>query len=415
MAPSLPTLRRDQRPRHRWRWVLIALAGIAAIVLAVALFRRGAQPVEADTVARGVVTVTIDAEGTTRIVHRHAMVAPVAGALERIAVRAGDAVKTGDVLARISPSASVLFDARSASQAEERVGASRALLAQARTALTRAELSRTQSERDLTRTRSLAAAGAISRQQLEQAELLDAQREADVSAAQSAVRVAEHELLAARAAVSGGARVAELSSTVVKAPMDGVVLRVLQEDEGVVGAGTPLLEIGDLTSMEVLTDVLSEDAARLRPNAPATIAIGADAVRAKVARIEPQAFTKRSSLGVDEQRVRLVLVTTQPTDAMLRLGDGFRVDVALETARTEDSVVTVPAGALLRQGQGWSVYTIRDGAARLTPVTIGLRSATMAEVQSGLTPGDRVILFPSDQVRDGGRVTLRTARAVSAK
>ncbi len=195
--------------------------------------------------------------------------------------------------------------------------------------------------------------------------------------------------------------------------MDGVVLRVLQEDEGVVGAGTPLLELGDLTSMGVLTDVLGDDAARLRANAPALIAISSNTIRATVMRIEPTAFTKRASLGVDAQRVRVVLTTTHPTDAMLRLGDGFRVDVVLETARTWDSVVTVPAGALLRQGQGWAVYTIRDGAARLTPVTVGLRSTTTAEVHSGLTSGDRVILFPSDQVLDGGRVVVRTARAGS--
>jgi HlyD family secretion protein len=390
---------------------MVTLAGIVVIALAVMLFRRGAQPVESGTVARGLVTVTIEAEGTTRIVHRHALVAPVAGALQRIGVRAGDAVKEGDVLARITPSASVLFDARAASQAEERVGATRALLAQARTAVARAVLARTQSARDLERTRRLEAAGAIPRQQLEQVELVDAQREADVSAARSTVRVAEHELLAARAAVSGGAGGADAAATVVQAPMDGVVLRVLQEDEGVVGAGTPLLELGDLSSMEVLTDVLSEDATRLRANAPAWMAIGSDTIRATVVRIEPKAFTKRSSLGVDEQRVRVVLVTTQATDAMLRLGDGFRVYAVLETARTGDSVVTVPAGALLRQGQGWAVYAIREGAARLTSVTVGLRSSTTAEVRLGLMPGDRVILFPSDQVRDGGRVAVRTARA----
>jgi HlyD family secretion protein len=264
-GPPLPPLHRVNRPRHRSRWVLMTLAGIAVIAVAVALLWRGALPVESAAVARGVVTVTVDAEGTTRIVHRHAMVAPVAGALERISVRAGDAVKTGDVLARITPSASLLFDARAASQAAERVGATRALLAQARTAVMRAVLARTQSARDLERTRRLEAAGAIPRQQLEQVQLIDAQREADVSAAQSAVRVAEHELLAARAAVSGGTRGPDATATVVQAPMDGVVLRVLQEDEGVVGAGTPLLELGDLTSMEVVTDVLSEDAARLRP------------------------------------------------------------------------------------------------------------------------------------------------------
>ena len=413
-APALPTLRRVRRPRHRWRWVMAVLTAIAVIALSVALFRRGAQGVELGTVGRGFVAVTVDAEGTTRIVHRHAIVAPVSGALERISVRAGDAVNLDDALARITPSASMLYDARAAAQAAERVGATQALLAQSRTAATRAALARAQSVRDLERTRRLEAAGAIPRQQLEQVELLDAQREADVSAALSAVRVAEHELVAARAAVSGGARGAAATATIVRAPMAGVVLRVLQEDEGVVGAGTPLLELGDLTSMEVLTDILTDDAVRLRRGAAAVIATGRDTVRASVVRIEPKAFTKRSSLGVDEQRVRLVLATAPPTGTMLRLGDGFRVDVVLETERTREAVVTVPAGALLRQGGGWSVYTDRDGKARLTPVTIGLRSTTVAEVQRGLTPGDRVILYPSDQVRDGVRVVPRTPPAPRA-
>jgi HlyD family secretion protein len=197
--------------------------------------------------------------------------------------------------------------------------------------------------------------------------------------------------------------------------MDGVVLRVLHEDEGVVSAGTPLLDLGDLATLEVRTDVLSDDAARLHVNAPAVIATGSDTLRATVVRIEPQAFTKRSSLGVDEQRVRLVLSATPTRGTMLRLGDGFRVSVVLQTARSRDSVMTVPAGALLRRGREWSVYTVRDGKAHLTPVTIGMQSSTTAEVRSGVTPGDRVIVFPSDQVRDGTRVVPRTAREGSGR
>lgn len=409
-APVVPMqpLRRLEKRGRVWRWAGIALAIAVVAGVAFVLFRPTTSAVELGTVTRGSVHVSVAAEGQTRILRRHVLVAPVTGVLARIALRAGDSVSSGSAVAQLTATTSAMLDPRSRELAEQRLGSAMASLAQLRANASRARLARDQTLRELERSRRLEAAGAIPPQQLEQLATAAAERDADVAAALSGVRMAEHEVAAAQAARRNFTAGSGAGEILIRSPMTGVVLRVLQEDEGVAAAGTPLLEIGDPSSIEVVTDVLSEDAARLKAGARARIVVaGGDTIPGSVRQIEPKAFTKRSSLGVDEQRVRVILDVAAQRATGAPLGDGYRVDVAIDQGTSTADAVVVPAGALVRHSDAWAVYVYRDGKAVLAPVTIGLRNDAQVEIRKGLTVGDRVILFPSDAISDGSRVQQR--------
>lgn len=345
--------------------------------------------VEIDVVDRGPVARTLVDEGRTRIHDVFGIVAPVGGDLRRITLHPGDTVARGQVLATLGPADPSLLDARTAAAAQAAVSAARAGLAAAEAD---ADLAR----RDQARIASLAGQGYASRSALEAADAALRAARAQIAARQAELRGAQ--------ALAGGTASAARAETPVRSPANGRVLRILQESGGVVAAGTPLLEIGNPADLEVVADFLSQDATQVKVGADATLEGwgGETSIPARVARIEPYARTRVSALGVEEQRVSLILRLTDPASAPV-LGHGFRVDARITLSRVNDAL-RVPADALVRKGEGWAVFRVTDGRARLVPVRTGIGDDRHREVLEGLSAGDRVVLYPAATLVDGARI-----------
>ena len=377
-------------------------AGGAALASVVGWMALRDPPLEVDigTVRRGALQVTVDAEGKTRVRNRYVMTAPVTGRLERIDLAEGSRVRAGDVVARIAP---VPLDAQAVRQATARVVAAQSLTRDAETRVRQARATLEQERRTASRIDRLVRAGALAERELEDAQLTVRLREEDLAAAEARSRAAVADVDQARAALialSGGQ---PGTRVLVRAPADGCVLRVPERSERVVAVGTPILEIGDPTALELVVDVLSSDASRVRPGAIAMVDSWGDgeSLTGRVRRVEPAAFTRVSALGVDEQRVNVVIDLPHPPPG---LSDGYRVETRIGVWEAAD-VTIVPVSALFRQDQDWAVYLLRRGRAELTRVSIGEQSATGAQVLDGLRAGDEVVLFPSDQIKSGRRVT----------
>ncbi|MFM8754373.1 MAG: efflux RND transporter periplasmic adaptor subunit [Phenylobacterium sp.] len=368
-------------------WIAVGLA--LAIGLAWLAWPRPLK-VEIGLVDRGPVGQTLVDEGRTRIHDVFTLVAPGGGDLRRITLHAGDPVARGQVVATLGPSDPVLLDTRAAAAADAAVSAARAGLA---VAVADADLAR----RDQARIARLAGEGYASRAALDAAD-------AALRAARARLAARQAELRSAQAQAGRPAAVAH-GVTEVRSPVEGRVLRLIQESGGVVPASAPLLEIGDPNDLEVVADFLSQDATQVQRGADAVLEGwgGERPIPAKVLRVEPYARTRISALGVEEQRVSIVLGLVEPKAAP-RLGHGFRVDVRI-TLETVADAVRVPADALVRQGEGWAVFRVEAGRARLTPVKTGIGDDRHRVVISGLKPGDRVVVFPAASLKEDARVT----------
>jgi HlyD family secretion protein len=393
------------------RRVALAAAALGLAALAWLALRPPALPVEVGEVTRGPLRVSIDEEGETRVRERFVVAAPAAGHLLRIALEAGDAVAAGDVVAEIVPAP---LDPRAEAAAKARLEAAEDARrgAQARAAL--AESALAQAERDLARAERLRAAGARSDEALERARLDRTRAQRELESARFAEGAALHEADAARAVLMA-ARAPRRSPgpaddgcgapgtcIQVRAPVAAEVLRVHEESERIVQAGAPLLDLGDARAIEIVVDVLSADAVRIRPGAELWVEDwgGEVPLRAKVRRIEPSGFTKTSALGVEEQRVNVIADFVDPPAG---LGDGFRIEARIVVFEAAD-VLQVPASALFRRRDGWAVFAVEDGVARRRDVEIGAQNPFAAELRAGLEAGERVVLHPSDRLADGGRV-----------
>ncbi len=392
---------------------LLVVAALLVAVLAWAAFRPSPLPVDVAAVERGDLEVTVDEEGETRVRERYVLAAPTTGRLLRIVLEEGDEIAEAGLVARIE---AVPLDPRDRAAAEARLESAEARLSAARAKEAMAEATRAQAVRSERRSASLREAGTLSEEGFEQAQLSRVQADRDVEAAREAAHAAEHEMDAARAALIdawGSAAPDEESRSLcadtpcveVRSPVAGRVLRVREESERIVAAGTPLVEIGDPSDLEVVVDVLSTDAVRIRPGAPVRIVDwgGAASLAGRVRRVEPSAFTKVSALGVEEQRVNVVADLDAPAAG---LGDGFRVEARIQVWQGRD-LLLVPASALFRTGGAWSVFVVEDGVARLREVEVGERGTTGAEVRGSLDEGELVILHPSDRLADGARIDAR--------
>ncbi|MBL8682499.1 MAG: HlyD family efflux transporter periplasmic adaptor subunit [Myxococcales bacterium] len=386
---------------RRALWLLVAL-GAAAVAVRAA--RPKPTPVQLGVVTRGALRVTVDEEGRARVADRYSITAPRAGFLSRVTVRPGDRVARGAPLARLEPMPEPLMGARDRAATEARANAAEDGARQARANVDRVRTALEYSRRRATRTRELAARGAMSQVELEQTEGEQRSLEAELAAAQAAVRVAGHEVEVARAAL-GGQR-GRTDATEVLAPVTGVVLRVLQQSEGPVTPGLPLIEIGDPSAFEIVVAVLTADAVRVRERAAVTIEGwgGPQALAGLVRRVEPSAFTRVSALGVEEQRVNVLVDISDPRERWSSLGDGYRVAARISLWEA-DSVLRAASSALFRRGDQWCAFVVRDGVARVSDVQIGERAGAEVQVLRGLAEGDRVILHPSDKIADGTQVT----------
>ena len=385
---------------------LAFVAGVAAMIVMASL----PQPVPVDVAAvrRAPMEVTIDEDGVTRVKDRYVVSTPLTGTLARIELRPGDALSEGAVLARIEPLAPQLMDARSRAQAEARVAASLAAQRQARAGVARAEAASTLAQQSLTRQEQLVSAGGVSAQAVDQARFEQRARSEELTSARFGVRVADYEVRMARAALGRHDDRSEEAMELPSPVDEGVVLRILQQDEGVVQAGTPLLEVGNPGALEVAVDVLTADAVRVQPGAHVTLERwgGEQPLEGHVQRVEPRAFTKVSALGVEEQRVNVVIDLDSPRERWAALGDGYRVEARIRVWREEDTL-QVPTSALFRHEQGWAVYVVEAETASLRPVEIGRRNGFDAEVTDGLEEGARVVVHPGDAVGDGVSLRVR--------
>ena len=388
----------------------MVLVAVGAVVVIAYAMRPAPLPVEVQSLRVAPLEVSVEEEGETRIKERYVVSAPLTGRLRRITLDPGDPVVAGEtVLAVIDPSDPELLDARAIATAEARVLAAEAAVHQAEASVRQADARVTLAEAELERVQTATARGAATSLELEAAQQ---ERRAEMEAyraAQFAADIARFELEQARSALlhaQGESTEAGRFRFVIRAPITGRTLRVLQESDAVVGPGTPLVEVGDPTDLELVVDVLSTDAVRIQPGDEVEVLRwgGPRPLRARVRVIEPAAFTKVSALGVEEQRVNIVCDFESPVSEREALGDGYRATARI-VIWSSAGVLQVPMSAMFREGESWAVFVVdaedRVASRRVTP---GQRNAFAAEVREGLEVGDRVVLYPSDAIEPGMRV-----------
>ena len=379
------------KPKRRWLpYVILAVI----VVLAGLGLRPQPAPVATARDTTGALRATVSEEGKTRIRQRYVVAAPVSGQLRRIPFKPGAEVESGvTVVAVIDPLPASPLDERNRALAEARRDSTRVLLEKSRTTQ---ELARS----ELRRIEQMFTAKTISPQEMESAQMRETAAAREVAAAEGALKEVEAQL-----AVTGLAGAIVPAPVEVKANASGRVLHVFQESTRAVMQGTPLLEIGDPTDLEVVVEMLSRDGAAIAPGAVVSLEQwgGPGPLEGKVRLVEPAAFTKISALGVEEQRVNVVVDITTPLDQRRSLGDNFRVEARVITWENA-SVLKVPVSGIFRSGNEWAAYVVRGGAAQLVPVKAGRSSGTEIQVTDGLKEGDEVILYPGDRIKDGQRV-----------
>jgi HlyD family secretion protein len=390
----------------RWLTIGIVGAGLAAVLI----FAFAPAPVDVETAAvrRGTFARTVDEDGKTRVRNRFVVSSPLAGTLERITLKEGDRAAAGDVVANIAPANPGLLDARTERELTARLEAAEAEVLTATANVGRAEALDDLARAEATRIGNLAGRGFVSAADRDTAALTLSSREKEVEAARESRHAAVHGLDAARAALARAMSSAKPGATSVwpvRAPAAGVVLRILQESERGVMTGTPLLEIGDPADLEVVVDVLSSDAVSIQPGDRVVFEHwGGDRLaEGRVRRVEPSAFTKISALGVEEQRVNVLIDPGPANERWASVGDGYRVDARIVVDERSD-VLTIPVSALFREGGRWTAFLVVDGRARKREVTIAARGSDEAVVASGVGEGDAVILYPGASLSDGSRV-----------
>ena len=390
--------------------ILFALGVMAALALGVWALMPRPVPVETAAVTKGKFVATVDEDGKTRVRERYVVAAPLPGRLTRVRLKAGDAVKADDMIAAIVPSPAPFLDPRSRREAEERLGTAEATRERTKAMVERAQAQTAQAKNELDRTRTLTEPGASTVQALERAETAMRVADRDLRAAEFQDHATEHEIEQAKALLAQYAEggTAPPDRWNVTAPVSGLVLKVSQESETIVQPGTPILEIGDPLDLEIVVDVLSTDAVEIKPGA--TVAIehwgGPGVLAGRVRRVEPAAFTKISTLGVEEQRVNVLIDIVSPPQDWTGLGDAYQVDTRI-TVFTRDDATIIPSGALFRTGENWNVYVVSEGRAQRRTVELLRRSGRFAALDAGLQSGEQVIIYPSDRIASGIRVENR--------
>jgi HlyD family secretion protein len=390
---------------------ILRFALVAAVLVEIGIWAFRPQPVAADfaTVQRGPLDVTVDEEGRTRVHDRYVVSAPLPGRMRRIELEPGDPVVAGKtVLARFQPADPVLLDARTRAELQARVRAAEAAIGQARAERERirAELAFAQTE--FKRAQKLLEERVIAARELEVTERQVKTLERALQSGDFAVRTAEYQLQVARSSLLQSTSDRGPTLIPLYSPVNGVVLRKLQESETVVPTGQPLLEVGNLQDMEIVSDLLSSAAVAVAPGQPAHIEQwgGDRPLRGRVRRKEPSGFTKISALGVEEQRVNVLVDFDEPYEAWKSIGDGYRVELRIVTLHKED-VIKVPTSSLFRHESKWAVYKVDSDRAVRQVVEVGARNGLEAEIISGLQPGERIVVYPSEAMADGVKVRAR--------
>jgi HlyD family secretion protein len=407
--------------KNRAGWI-----GVSALIVLAAAWFAWPRPVAVDIalVSKGPMEVTIDEEAKTRVRHVYTVSAPVAGKVLRIShplgeqgpsTHVGDRVQAAEtVVANMQPTVPSFLDVRSREELQSMLTAADAAVALAEAEVRRIEAALEFSRSELRRAETLAKTNTIAERTLEKAGLDVRTNEAALASAKAQldIRRSERSSVAARLIDPATAK-PDLSAGCciqLRAPVTGVVLKIIQDSEAVVPAGTPLIDIGDPFDLEIIADLLSTDAVQVSAGAAVHIdGWGGPTIQGRVMRVDPAGFLKVSALGIEEQRVRTTVDFVDPPDEWSRLGHDYRVIVHITVWKGEQ-VLSVPVGALFRKGDEWAVFAVQDGHTRMSVVSIGHRNNRAAEVLSGLAEGDRVVLHPSDRVRDGTAVSQRESQ-----
>ncbi|MFM2400070.1 MAG: hypothetical protein RL341_2227 [Pseudomonadota bacterium] len=393
------------------KYIVWGLVGVLGMALLVWIFMPRPTQVDTAVVAAGRFERAVEEDGKTRLRERYVISTPLAGKVARITLDEGDAVASGALLATVSPTAPAFLDARAEDELRAQVGATEAAWRRARAGVERAKAAADQADNALKRSLALAQQGFVSPTQNETEQLNLRLREKELDSAKQDEDAALHGFEQARAALRQYAQPPKSSASrlwQVKSPVSGKVLKIIQQSEGAVPAGTPLMEVGDPSNLEVVAEILTTDAAQVAPGMPVQIMAGEGSGRfeGRVRLVEPAAFTKVSALGVEEQRVRAIIDIISPRQQWQNLGDGFRVDVRI-LVQTVDNATKVPVSALFPLGNQSGVFVVDGGRARQQPVQIAARNGADAWVKQGLELGTQVIVYPSTTLKDGARVAAR--------
>ncbi|PVH27522.1 efflux RND transporter periplasmic adaptor subunit [Pararhodobacter oceanensis] len=405
------------KAKKRSRLILTTVTVLLVAGALTAAFWPKPTLVDIGAVSRGTMQLTIDEEGRTRVRDAYIVSTPVAGQLQRVGVQPGDPVVRGEtVVAHMRPTNPAALDVRTREQALAAVAAARAALRVARADLNASIANRDLAQSELARTEQLVERGIASDAALERARQTARVMQASVDTAEAAIAMREAEIQNAQSQLIGfddrGLAVAvEPTSDDIPlyAPADGRILRVIQQSETSLPAGAPIMEIGNIASdLEVVVRLLSTDAVQVSVGDPVIIADwgGAAELAGEVTRVDPFGITQFSALGVEEQRVDAVIAFASPAEAYSGLGHGYRVEARIIVWQAEEALI-VPASALFRSRDSWAVFVVADGVAELRRVTIGVNNGIEAEVVSGLSQGERVILYPSSGLSEGMRVAER--------
>jgi len=389
-----------------------------ALLIGVLVWLFRPQPVAVDlaVVGRGPLQVTVSDEGETRVRDVFVVSAPVSGLMRRVELEAGDPVIANEtVVARIEPRDTSFLARRSEAEARAALRAAEAAVTHARAEQRRAEAEKEFASSEFDRYEELAAAGTVSQSDLDAARRRARTATAAVQEAEAALHVRQSELDQARARLltpgTSARPGADCDCVLVRSPVSGSVLRLRQESESVVESGMPLVEIGDPRALEIVTDLLSTEAVKVEPGQRVLIDAwgGPGQLEGLVRRVEPYGFTKVSALGVEEQRVNVIIDFVDAAERWQRLGHGYRVEPRIVLWESAD-VLKVPMSSLFRTGERWTVFVERDGRARLAVVQVGHQNGLEAEILDGLASGERIVLHPSDRVSDGQRIEEREFR-----
>jgi HlyD family secretion protein len=390
------------------RNALFAAAGVAVLSAIGWAFAPRPVQVEVAVVERGRFEQAIEEDGRTRVKDRYTISAPVAARVARITLREGDAVRAGDAVAVLTPAVSGMVDERSTREAQARLKAAEAGVTLSAARIERARVAQEEARLELVRTDKLAREGYMAPARLDSARLAyeGARREFEAAVAQREVAV--HERAQAATVLRPVDVAAGGQPLLVRSPVSGVVLKVPQQSESTIATGTPLLDVGDPARMEVIAQLLTTDAVQAQPGTPVSIERwGGPPAAGKVRLVEPAAFTKISALGIEEQRVNVVIDVSQTPPAWRSMGDGFRVTARVITASSEGAVL-VPVGALFPYADGgMAVYRVDGSRVHVQAVELVGRNGSVGSVRSGLAQGDSVVVYPPPALADGKRIEVR--------
>lgn len=397
-----------KRKTFKWQKFIPYAIGAGLLLLLIAAFKPQPPAVDVATISVAPLSVIIREEAKTKVKNRYIITPPVNGFLNRIALKAGSPiVKNETVLATLDQGLPHFLDPRTKQETQARLKAANALRLQKNAEVDRAVASLELAKKEYQRAEKLDQKNFISRKEWDEADAQVKILNQELSSAQFALSIADFEVEQLEAKLKETGEISEGDSKPLDlvSPVDGYVLKIYEESSRFVSAGTPLMEIGDIQDLEIEIEMLSSDAVSIKPNAKVVITRwgGENPLKGKVRLVEPGGYTKTSSLGVEEQRVNVLVDLIEPLPEGYRLGDRYRVETEV-TAWSQERVLQVPTGALFRKGNRWMTFLVENGKAVLTEVEIGHNNGVNAEVVSGLEEGDQVIVYPSDDLENGSTV-----------